>query len=74
MGFGNVFFRLTLALDNLSRSWDKENGVRMFETGALQVDAEGAGWISGEGLMELVKRKKTDVERDVVNECLRIWG
>ncbi|GMH53022.1 hypothetical protein TrST_g11040 [Triparma strigata] len=55
------------------KSWDKENGVRMFETGALQVDAEGAGWISGEGLMELVKRKKTDVERDVVNKCLRVW-
>ena len=54
-------------------SWDKENGVRVFEGGALQVDAGGAGWVTATGLMELVKRRKHDVERDVVNACLEMW-
>ena len=45
----------------------------MFKSGALQVDSEGAGWVTGEGVLELVKRRKQDVEREVVEACLAAW-
>ena len=61
------------------RSWDREHGLRMFEQGMLTTDEVGAGWVTNgdeEGEMmelNLSKRKGTEIGREIVQACVKIW-